>query len=144
MAVTENVGMEQLKLLMTYTVFHVGVYMTLGGVMVGLLAKKTTDKGMRCWIIGALSLFIIAGICGGVVAANIPYHESFKEFEQAWIGPWGASHIFTSRWWMRIEHWAFWLGLVVFLVGFFKTGTWKGWEESKADTPTAGAARRMD
>jgi hypothetical protein len=120
MAVTENVGMEQLKLLMTYTVFHVGVYMTLGGVMVGLLAKKTTDKGMRCWIIGALSLFIIAGICGGVVAAN------------------------TSRWWMRIEHWAFWLGLVVFLVGFFKTGTWKGWEESKADTPTAGAARRMD
>jgi hypothetical protein len=36
------------------------------------------------------------------------------------------------------------LGLVVFLVGFFKTGTWKGWEESKADTPTAGAARRMD
>jgi len=70
----------------------------------------------------------------GIVAANIPYHQSFVKFEQAWIGPWGAAQVFPSRWWMRVEHWAFWLGLAVFLFGFYKTGTWKeGWEGSEKD-----------
>ena len=126
--------LEQLKLLMNYTIFHIGIYMTLGGLMVSLLAKKTTKPSMRRWIVRSLILFAVAGICGGIVAANIPYHQSFVKFEQAWIGPWGASQIFPSRWWMRVEHWAFWLGLAAFLIGFYKTDTWKeGWEGSEKD-----------
>jgi hypothetical protein len=131
--------MEQLKLLMDYTIFHIGVYLTLGGLMVALLAKQATKQEMRCWIMCALGCFFVAGVCGGVVAASIPYYGSFSLFEQASIGPWGGSRMFPSRWWMRVEHWAFWLGVVIFLVGFFKTETWKGWESAPATDARARA-----
>jgi len=65
---TEHSQMEQLKLLMDYTIFHIGVYITLSGLMVSLLGLKAfanRAKAMRCYIIGALTCFLIAGMCGG-------------------------------------------------------------------------------
>jgi hypothetical protein len=116
--------MEQLKLLMDYTLFHAGVYITLGGLMVALLGLKIFEKrtnAMLPFLIGALGLFLLAGFCGGIIAANIPFHQDFNEFTNAWIGPWVFPHLLPAWLCMSIEHTAFWAGVGVFLLGFWHT-----------------------
>jgi hypothetical protein len=116
----ENIPMEQLKLLMDYTIFHIGVYITLGGLMVSLLTKNTfaNQKGMSWVLVASLLCFMFAGIFGGIIAANIPYHTEFTEFINASIGPWFAPTILLSSSCMWVEHNAFWLGIFIFLAGF--------------------------
>ena len=116
--------MEQLKLLMDYTIFHIGVYITLGGLMVSLLAMKTFEtRGieMRLYLIAALGCFLVAGMFGGLIAGNIPYYQDFMKFTEAWIGPWFATKLARAWFCMRAEHTAFWLGIAVFLVGFCRS-----------------------
>ncbi len=116
--------MEQLKLLMDYTIFHVGVYITLSGLMVSLLGTNVfaaRAERMRCYIVAALACFMIAGMFGGVVAGNIPYFTDLKQFSNAWIGPWFATHVFKAWFCMNAEHTAFWTGVAVFLFGFWRT-----------------------
>lgn len=117
--------MEQLKLLMDYTVFHIGVYITLGGLMISLLGSNIFAermKTMRCYIVAALGCFLIAGIFGGIVAGNLPYFTKFSDFTEASIGPWIATHALPASFCMKAEHTAFWLGIAVFLFGFWKSG----------------------
>jgi hypothetical protein len=119
----ENIPMEQLKLLMDYTIFHIGIYITLGGLMVSLLTKKTfeTRKGMNNFLVASLLFFMVAGVFGGVIAANIPYHTEFTEFIKASIGPWFAPAALPVSCCMWVEHNSFWLGIFVFLFGFWWT-----------------------
>ena len=117
--------MEQLKLLMNYTIFHIGIYLTLSGLMVSLLgvdAFKKRTEAMVPYLVVALICFMVAGIFGGLIASNIPYFERFADFTQAWIGPWFATKLLPASFCMTIEHSAFWLGLIVFLFGFWRTG----------------------
>lgn len=85
---------SQLKLLMDYTLFHLGVYLTFAALTVSLLGTNWFEKSapaMRCYLTPALICFLIASFLGGLVASNIPYFKSFNEFTQAWIGPWFAT-----------------------------------------------------
>lgn len=121
---TEHSQMEQLKLLMDYTIFHIGVYITLSGLMVSLLGLKAfanRAKAMRCYILGALTCFLIAGMCGGLIAGNIPYFSSFTAFTDATIGPWFTPPFLRASYCMNAEHTAFWAGVTVFLFGFWRS-----------------------
>lgn len=116
--------MEQLKLLMDYTIFHLGVYITLSGLMVSLFEMKAFAgrlAAMRCYVVAAFSCFMLAGIFGGMVAGNIPYFTSLSDFTGASIGPWFATHAFRAWFCMKVEHTAFWFGVIVFLFGFWRT-----------------------
>ena len=116
--------MEHLKLLMDYTIFHIGVYITLSGLMISLLGMKAFEKRaqvMRCYIVSALACFMIAGMFGGVIAGNIPYFSNFDAFTGAWIGPWFATHVLPASLCMKAEHTAFWVGVGVFLLGFWQS-----------------------
>jgi hypothetical protein len=121
-------AVEQLKLLMDYTIFHMGVYISLGGLMIALLGIKAfEDRAARMlgYVVFALGCFMIAGMCGGIIAANIPYNEKFNDFINSSIGIWGIT--FPTWLYIRVEHTAFWLGIFVFLFGFWRSHT------SKAD-----------
>jgi hypothetical protein len=127
--------MEQLKLLMDYTLFHAGVYITLGGLMVALLSMdsfKSRAPKMMPYLIVALGLFLLSGFCAGIIASNILYHHDFDEFIHAWIGPWMATHLVRAWFCMSLEHTAFWAGIGIFLFGFWKSA------------PPKSAARQTD
>jgi hypothetical protein len=109
-------GMERLKLLMTYTIFHIGLYATLSGVLLTLLGSSNPLL-MRSAIAIALACFVLAGVCGGLVASHIPHVNDFDEFyDGTWLGPWGLTVIKASLC-MRLEHIFFWLGVAVALWG---------------------------
>jgi hypothetical protein len=132
--------MEQLKLLMDYTLFHAGVYITLGGLMVALLGLKSfEDRALKMmpYLYAALGLFLLAGFCAGIIASNIPYHREFGEFTQAWIGPWMATHLVRAQFCMSLEHTAFWAGIAIFLFGFWKSAPPK--TGAQAHRPRNGA-----
>jgi hypothetical protein len=103
--------MEQLKLLMDYTVFHVGVYISLSTGLVALLGLFPGKADvMKEPLIAALACFLLAGACGGVIAAHIPYATDFRIFHNTWIGFLGGRFA-PARVWMLIEHTAFWAGV---------------------------------
>ena len=107
---------KQLELLMSYTVFHVGVYVSLIAALigVGLLTQKT--HWLFRWAVGC---FLIAGICGAVIGSNIPDHATFESFSKSELGFWGFE-IRDFRFWAALEHLAFWAGIgpvaVMFLI----------------------------
>lgn len=110
---------SQLQNLMSYTVFHIGVYISLLGVILG---AGITDKIDFSIFRIPFILYLTAGACGGIIASNIPEHQTFKYFEQQKIGVWGWK-IFKYKVWARIEHGAFWIGTLLIAIPFiFKGG----------------------
>ncbi|MEM9808162.1 MAG: hypothetical protein AAF959_23085 [Cyanobacteria bacterium P01_D01_bin.56] len=100
--------MEQLKLLMDYTKFHIGVYLTLGSVSLGLVELQIVD--FTEWI-PTIIFLIVAGAAGGVIGSHIPNFETFKDFEEAKLGFWGM-RLARYRFWAKLEHVAFWMGIL--------------------------------
>lgn len=98
------------ELLMTYTVFHIGTYITLAA---AILAAQSFGKALSHPVLRvSLVLFVAAGICGAVVASNLPEFDSWPAYEAAVIGPWGWKLANYKRWafW---EHIFFWAGVIV-------------------------------
>ena len=100
---------DQLKLLMDYTIFHLGVYITLLSVLVGF-AEKGVHLSRRSRGI-AIFCFLIAGMAGGTIAGNIPLYASWANFERAAFGPYRLE-ITSFFWWAAVEHTAFWIGVI--------------------------------
>jgi hypothetical protein len=113
----------QLKLMMDYTLFHIGAYITLTTLLVALLGLegfKQRAAGMKRFLLGTLVCFIIAGICGGVVASNIPYFKTFDALQRANIGPFLFIHAMPMVVWTSLEHTAFWAGVGIALIGVIR------------------------
>ena len=111
-------GMEQLKLLMNYTIFHLGVYTTLGAALVALIGSGHAAN-MQIELLITLACLVLAGICGGLVAASIPYSLSLTDFNKSRIGFWGFA--FMPAWLcMNLEHIFFWLGVISTLSGLLR------------------------
>ena len=72
--------MEQMRLLMDYTRFHIGVYITLGAAGAG-----TIKAGVFCVseLLAGICLLVVAGMCGGVVGSSIPLFSTWSEFDRA-------------------------------------------------------------
>lgn len=108
---------DQLTNLMTYTVFHLGAYITLGA---AVLAGGALIDAISAWLRLSLICMLIAGMCGGVIASKIPDYATYADFVKDRIGPWGLG-ILPYRAWATVEHLAFWVGVtapsVAYLVG---------------------------
>src|SRR5262245_4911962 len=98
------------ELLMSYTVFHIGVYISLAAAILAAqeLRSTLTHPIMRA----SMAAFIIAGICGAIIASNLPDSMNWAEFVSRKLGPWGFQ-IATYSTWATIEHLAFWIGVLV-------------------------------
>jgi hypothetical protein len=109
---------QRLGHLLTYTTFHIGLYVSLIAALIsaGLFAQM--EHGLVKW---AIACFLVAGICGGVVGSNIPDYPDFDAFNKARIGFWRIP-IFKHQVWTTIEHLAFWVGIVPMTVGYLWYG----------------------
>jgi MFS family permease len=105
--------MDQLKLLMDYTKFHLAMYASLvTGLTIWMELKPKTDQGIEFWALGfTMTCFLIAGAAGGIIASHIPDFSTYQEFREAYIGMWKARCKYNT--WAHIEHYSFWLGIVV-------------------------------
>jgi 2-iminobutanoate/2-iminopropanoate deaminase len=113
-------GFEQLKMLMTYTTFHIGLYTTLSAAVVGFLGLFPGRAGLIQWqLFCTLGFLVAAGICGGLIASRIPHTrhrhiETFSNLEQLGPGEWGLIPAWLC---IRLEHLFFWLAVGFALYG---------------------------
>jgi hypothetical protein len=115
---------SQLKMLMDYTLFHIGAYITLSTLLVSILGLKAFENKIansKCCLFITLVCFVFAGMCGGIVASNLPFHSDFEKFKQSSIGPFFATKALPSTYWMSAEHVFFWLGVIAALYGLIRT-----------------------
>jgi FtsH-binding integral membrane protein len=115
--------MEQLKLLMTYTTFHIGLYVTLVSALLSFLtfSPKQIRKNLYPYMVVTLVCFVVAGAFGGIIASSIPRFEDYIIFNTTklglfWIedGPEGIGLFKTLA---SIEHGFFWLGITTAMIG---------------------------
>jgi len=116
---------DQLKQLFDYTKFHIGMYTTLVAGIIGVFATESLKRDafgkMIPFLEGSIVLFLIAGMFGGLVASSIPFFTSFEHFSKARLCPWStdSDRGLPSILCTHIEHFAFWLGCVLAVVGLF-------------------------
>lgn len=116
----ETEAPAQIKLLFEYTKFHIGLYATLIAALMGLM-KVGTQKvpaSLIPYLKFTLGCFVIAGAAGGVIASTISVDYAQLVRNDA-IGPFGIQ-VLGYRWWAHIEHFAFWIGILVSVVGFLR------------------------
>lgn len=112
---------ERLQQLMEYTKFHIGMYVSLAALLIGVLtADKNTlhiaSAKPMWWLVVTLTLFLAAGACGGLIASSIPDHTDYKAFMDAKLGPW-HTRLIPARVCVSAEHTFFWVGVAFALYG---------------------------
>lgn len=110
---------KRLDHLMTYTTFHIGVYVSLVTALIGAGIFGSLDHPVLRFATGC---FLFAGICGGVIGSNIPDHADFNSFAAAHIGFWSFK-ICSYRVWAALEHLAFWAGILPLTAMFLCQGS---------------------
>ena len=124
MSAQETKKIEQFKLLFDYTKFHIGLYTTLAAAYIALMASEYGKRILApniLWVVAAVAAFVIAGGAGGTIASSctrlVGLHFEGDPLEQK-VFPYRTV---KSKWrfpgwkvntWARIEHTAFWIGLV--------------------------------
>jgi hypothetical protein len=114
---------HRLELLMTYTVFHIGLYMSLIAALIAVFEIK--ENVFPLWVVKAsVSCFLIAGACGGIIAVNVAEYDvslhSVSEFYgEHLLNVFGWSPCFLKyKFLEHVEHLLFWIGTLL-LVGTF-------------------------
>jgi hypothetical protein len=117
----------RLRTLFDYTLFHIGLYMTLISALFGLLVlsdKFPPVLQIVPYIKITVLCFVAAGIAAGAIASNIPEYDNLDRFldDNPNLFGWRLSFRFAPRLRYRllvhIEHGAFWAGLLIFTLGF--------------------------
>src|ERR1700730_14156901 len=110
---------EKVKLLFDYTKYHIGIYTTLGTILVAALGLHDNIILKFCgpllWV--SIGFIAVAGLAGGIIASTLPESNRLDDFFTQPTGFWGV-HFLTGRTWTRIEHTAFWIGLIAGLISF--------------------------
>ena len=112
---------EKVKLLFDYTKYHIGIYTTLGTILVGALGLHDNITLKFCGLLLWLSIAFIgvAGLAGGIIASTLPESDSLTDFFRQKTGPWGRPLLSLSgRRWTMVEHTAFWAGLIIGVTSF--------------------------
>jgi len=113
---------KRLELLLTYTTFHIGVYLSLTTAFMGASILGQLNHPLLRW---AVACFLVAGACGGIVAANIGEDANVSATTffasthrlNLWGKKWFRLKVLTT-----IEHFAFWAGILPVAIAFL-TGT---------------------
>ncbi len=109
---------KQLELLMTYTLFHLGLYSTMFALAVAYYEKKKQKSLIATGLLLLIALFLaIAGAAGGTIAGTIPKHHDWDVFNSTRFGPsvlmLAGSRGFLFPTWAIIEHYSFWLAVML-------------------------------
>jgi hypothetical protein len=112
---------DQLKALMDYTKFHIGLYTTLCTLLVAIIGLNAHAVVSLPYLLATLICFAIAGAFGGLVGSSLPNYLTWSTFETAKLGPWFLPNLIPARWAASAEHTAFWVGAVIALFGVIKT-----------------------
>lgn len=99
---------DQLANLLSYTVFHIGVYVSL---MTALIGAGIFAKLDHCLLRLSVAFFVVAGVCGAAIGSNIPDFATWDEFSKAKLGFWSCK-LWSYKTWTTIEHLAFWAGIL--------------------------------
>jgi hypothetical protein len=115
---------EQLKLIYDYAKFHIGLYATVSAALIGVTTfNENLKKNYMGWLLAVLGCFLAAGIGGGLVAGHVVYsrwdNPLVKELLKGYFTPTLSSPRAWNRykWFTFIEHYAFWLGLLLGIIG---------------------------
>jgi hypothetical protein len=110
---------SRLQNLMNYTIFHIGVYISLLGVILGAGLSDTLDPTFFKF---PFICYLLAGVCGGVIASNIPEYVSYTEFacDRLRII---KMRTFKFNIWAHTEHVLFWIGTLWIAGTFIFNGT---------------------
>ena len=108
----------RLSRLFTYTVFHLGMYIPLGAVLLTIFGSEYLSEQLGIKPGSPLVRFIfaalfVAGVAGAVVATACIEHKKFDEVWKKRIGAYGVVPM-TGRWWAKLEHAAFWMATIAF------------------------------
>lgn len=105
---------SRLELLMTYTLFHLGLYSTIFVACVSYHKKGNWPAGAVLCV--ACLCLVIAGFTGGTIAANIPEFERWESFSSEPLKCFGGIDSLSYTVFARIEHGAFWIGVLFVLM----------------------------
>ncbi len=108
----------QLSNLLSYTLFHIGVYISLVTALIGAGVFAELNHPVFRF---SVFCFLVAGICGAAVRSNIPEYATWVSFSQAKLGFWGCG-FFSYSSWTTAEHIAFWLGILPLALLFVARG----------------------
>ena len=101
---------QSLEALMIYTTFHIGVYVSLTTVFIGASVFKHVNHWTLRWAVGC---FLIAGMCGGIIAANAAeYTDPVPQFFYSHVLNIWCIPLTTYKPFATLEHLAFWAGLL--------------------------------
>jgi hypothetical protein len=108
---------------MDYTIFHIGLYATLCTLLAAILGLerwKEQIEDMSPYLITTLVCFVIAGAFGGLIGSNLPSYATWETFQNARLGPWFFPNMMPAPWVASAEHTAFWVGIVIALIGVIR------------------------
>lgn len=114
--------MDAIRTLFDYTVFHIGIYISLSA---AIMAANVFWKRSDCHLKTVLCLLVLAGMCGGGIASNIPETKA-AGIEQLLIE---QPRIFYDRVpllrykdMVFLEHAFFWCAVGIMLLRVLRTG----------------------
>ena len=113
---------DQLKQLLDYTKFHIGMYTTLTTTIIAVFANdklKQSYTAMIPFIKATVVLLGVAGAAGGLVASSIPSYTDYVQFSKSALGPWDFGFI-PALTCIHVEHTAFWVSMLISVAGLFK------------------------
>jgi hypothetical protein len=111
---------DQLKALMDYTKFHIGLYTTLCTLLIavmGLDRLKGQGQHLFRYLLVCLICFAIAGMFGGLVGSSLPRFKTWTDYSKTKLGPWFLPNLIPAPAVASAEHTAFWAGTLVALWG---------------------------
>ena len=105
----------RLDRLLTYTTFHIGVYLTVSGALIAA-AQSHNDKHHWTWTV-SLVLFLVSGAAGGIIAGNVTELATWQDL----VHPGFRLKVLTRRTlpyhtMAYIEHLCFWFGVLLIVL----------------------------
>jgi hypothetical protein len=115
---------HRLELLMSYTIFHIGLYMSLIAAVIAAYEIKKPVFPLLA-VKQAMFCFLVAGACGGIIAINVaeydirihPVSHFYRDYPLTvlwWSGGCFLNYPFLEH----LEHIAFWVGTLRLFVAF--------------------------
>ncbi len=111
---------EKVKVLFDYTKFHIGLYTSLGTIIVTAVNAKLLINYWGFLLLPGIISIGLAGLAGGIVAATLPECEKLggpSGFFESPTGFFGWKPL-RGRTWTRFEHAAFWIGIILVTTSF--------------------------
>lgn len=113
---------QRLTNLLTYTTFHIGVYITL---IAALISSSLifADSNINIYLLRFSSACILmAGIFGGIIGSNISNFNTYEEMKNSKLKIFNTLPVPNLERCIHLEHFFFWLGTLPIVIIFIVCG----------------------